>query len=164
MTGRTITRRAFTLVELVVVMSAGSVVMMLAIGSVHQAMALSAESRQRADHQRVAVRLASEFRQDVHRAVNASESLQRVLLTMSDQSIVKYESKGNRVVRSVTRAEVTTYQDIFELRESCQSSLETIENPERVVLVVSNELGKIERRIVAVSGWRLSHQRAEVSP
>lgn len=161
---RTIKPKAFTLIELVVVMGAGSVVMMLAIGSVHQAMTLSSQSRQRADHQRVAVRLASEFRQDVHRAVKASVATQSVLLTMPDQSVVNYESNGYRVIRSVTREDVTTHQDIFKLRESYRSSLESIENPERVVLTVSTDIGKIERRIAAVLGRRLSHQLAEVSP
>ena len=44
-------RYAFTLVELCVTMSAGSAMMILAIGLLHQSMSLATVARHRADHQ-----------------------------------------------------------------------------------------------------------------
>ena len=54
-------REAFTLVELTVTMSAGSAMMILAIGLLHQSMSLATVARQRADHQRHPIDLPASF-------------------------------------------------------------------------------------------------------
>ena len=72
-------RNGSTLVELVLSMSAGSAIMLLAISLVHQTMTLTEKSRHRSDNNRTLDQLAHHFRRDVHLAaeinVDANDTL-----------------------------------------------------------------------------------------
>lgn len=62
-------RRGISLIELLAAMTAASVVMATAVGLVHRSFSLESRSRQVLGDERTAVRLARQFRADVHAAV-----------------------------------------------------------------------------------------------
>lgn len=59
-------RAAHTLVELVVSMTVGSALMVLAVGLLHQSLSLASTARTRANQFRTLDRLAQDFRRDAH--------------------------------------------------------------------------------------------------
>jgi prepilin-type N-terminal cleavage/methylation domain-containing protein len=65
-------RNGFTMVELMITMSAASALMVLAIGLVHRAMLLESRGQQRADTHRTATRLSNQFRRDIHAGLTVS--------------------------------------------------------------------------------------------
>jgi prepilin-type N-terminal cleavage/methylation domain-containing protein len=95
-----ICRRAFTLVELLITMAAGSALMLLAVGLVHQTMHLTSVARGRADEHRAISRLAAQFRHDVHRADDVFiESAQTVRIRSGEFGEVTYIVKPQGCVR-----------------------------------------------------------------
>lgn len=163
-------RRAFTLIELTVTMSAGSVMMILAIGMLHQSMSLATIARQRADHQRSLDRLAGEFRRDVHRAVRINVDTQdEIELILSDQKVVTYTAQGNQVTRQQPLADGRIRREAFEFHDSSTATFETLKQPARAQLTVVHQSAgglakpRVDRKVAAVLGRLTMHQQAEVS-
>lgn len=164
------TCRAFTLVELSITMTAGSALMILAVGLLHQSMALAARARDRADHQRTLDRLGREFRGDVHRADNCTVTANdNALLVMPDDSTVSYVAQSDRVIRRQRRGDKLAGQDVFPLGTAATATFESLESPKRVALTVSSvsspsDVIRVDRRISAVVGRRVQHEQGEVLP
>jgi len=165
-----IRRKAFTLVELCVTMSAGSAMMILAIGLLHQSMSLATVSRQRADQQRSLDRLGGEFRRDVHRAVRFNVDAQdKIELIMPDNDIVTYLAQGNQVIRRQPLDDRLARREVFEFNDSSNATFESLQQPARAVLTVLHQSPgglvepRVDRKVVAVLGRLTMHEQAEAS-
>ncbi len=96
-------RAAHTLVELVVSMTVGSALMVLAVGLLHQSLSLASTARTRANQFRTLDRLAQDFRRDAHLATSVvTPDAQRLELTTEDGGVIRYlsvldESEGTRI-------------------------------------------------------------------
>ncbi len=135
-------RNGSTLVELVLSMSAGSAVMLLAIGLVHQTMTLTEKSRHRADNHRNLDQLAQIFRRDVHMALEIDvTSDDKLLIKNPDGSHVTYSSQNHSVVRQRKYVSLGNENERFILGDVSTASFQRISNPERISLTVSSETG-----------------------
>ena len=166
-----IRRHGSTLVELVLSMSAGSAVMLLAISLVHQSMTLNESSRHRSDHNRVLDQLAQRFRGDVHSAMDIDVDADSALTIKSlDGSVVTYVAKNHSIVRERKNAVGGNEQERFVFADACAAIFQKLSNPMRASLVVSYETGlkgippRIDLSIrTTVGRWRnLEHMDGEV--
>ena len=155
--------RGSTLVELVLIMGAGSAVMLLGISLVHQSLTLSEKSRSRTDRSRTLDQLAYLFRSDLHSA-DEVQSLTDGSMTMQSQdgSIVTYMVKGNFVVRERRRATTGDERERFLLEDNSTARFEMITNPNRASLTVVKEQGlhgitpRVDLTVEALIGrWRI---------
>jgi type II secretory pathway component PulJ len=163
-------RDAFTLVELSITMTAGSALMILAIGLLHQSMSLASMARDRSDHQRTLERLAREFRRDVHHADNCTVTADdNALLVMPDEMTVTYVAETGRVTRRQRLGDKLARHDVFPFSTRATATFESLRSPNRAVLTVSSvspvsDQARVDRRISAVVGRVLQHEQGEVSP
>ncbi len=87
-------RRGFTLTELLVVMAAGSSVMLTGVAMLHQSLRLTSATRQRAAEHQTLFRLADQFRRDVHFAEElVVESPESVRISIHGGDIVQYRAE-----------------------------------------------------------------------
>jgi hypothetical protein len=164
-------RSAFTLIELSVTMATGSTLMMLAIGLVHQSMTLSSIGRERCDHQRTINRLASQFRRDVHRALQCTvQSPGSIQLILPDGDRISYEARANRLTRLQPLGVAGTRREVFEFHQRSSVTFESIDQPTRaVVTIVYRPQGTIEQprldlRVAAVVGRLTAHEIGDAAP
>lgn len=102
-------RRGISLIELLAAMTAASVVMATAVGLVHRSFSLESRSRQVLGDERTAVRLARQFRADVHAAVGvrcAAAPAADAVIVMIDapDGPVTYRHSSTGLVRLVGQA------------------------------------------------------------
>lgn len=101
-------RRGFSLIEMLVVISVGTVLLMVAMTVLYTLKETQSKARQRLTEGRMTARLADQFRDDVHAAVRmermpdeaASPGITVWQLTIDPDTSVRYEI-GDRVVRRV---------------------------------------------------------------
>lgn len=139
-------RTGTVLAELVICMSIGSSLMLLAIGVAHQALSASSRARQRCDVNRACIRLERQFRNDVHRAAKltsvAAESLQ---IELDDSTNVTYEVKDNSVVRvqsTATKADASV-SDAVRATDADVTAVD-----QKVVDPTTSSAGERERYVV----------------
>jgi hypothetical protein len=98
-------RRGASLIELLMVMSAGTVVLTMSAGLIHQIMHAQSRARAFADVERTSLRLANAFRRDVHEATGAelaeADAGERVFLrlTLPDDQRIEYGWREANIVR-----------------------------------------------------------------
>jgi len=98
-------RRGASLIELLMVMSAGTVVLTMSTGLIHQVMHAQSRARAFADVERTSLRLANAFRRDVHEATSAelaeADGGDRVFLrlTLPDNQTIEYGRREANIVR-----------------------------------------------------------------
>ncbi|QDV67841.1 hypothetical protein Poly24_15450 [Rosistilla carotiformis] len=148
----------FTLVELVVAMSFGSVLMLLAIGIVHQSLTFSQLGQARADQDRALVRLDRQFRQDVHRSEGFEQSDPQTLQLTIDDSRVVYTFGTHTIQRQTEVNDKQQDRELFELNDRSQIELLTLDAPQRLGIVVRSDpqlhgvAPRTDRQIIAVPG------------
>ena len=99
-------RRGISLIELLAAMTAASVVMATAVGLVHRSFSLESRSRQVLGDERTAVRLARQFRADVHAATNVrckTADAVIVVIDAADESVT-YRHTSTGLARLVEQA------------------------------------------------------------
>ncbi|MDG2220024.1 MAG: type II secretion system protein [Rubripirellula sp.] len=151
-----LSRHAFTLIELLVVMTAGMTVLMLTTGMMHKTMQIASINRTRMDQSIVIDRLAREFRYDAHRALSF-EIDQGIQFTLSDGSVIHYQSQENRVARNQSLDGQPTSRERFELGEDQTAVLDSPQ-PEHVRLAIQTTIPqlRIHRNIQTVVGrWTI---------
>lgn len=155
-------RKGSTLVELVLSMSAGSAVMLLAISLVHQTICLTEKSRHRADNHRTIDQLAENFRLDVHMSSEMEVTSDETMLVKNrDGSVVTYLSQNHSVVRQRRHASLGDENERFVLSVGSTASFQRISNPERISLTISSETGlngippRVDLHVESIVGrWR----------
>lgn len=164
-------RNGSTLIELVLSMSAGSAVMLLAISLVHQTMMLTERSRHRSDSSRTLDQLAQNFRRDVHLATDLKIDEEGTLaLNGADDSKITYVVQNNSVIRLRKLTSDESEQERFQLAEDASAIFQVIQVPDRATLTVRGETGlqetmqRVDLHVEAVLGrWQALEHISMVS-
>ena len=164
-------RNGSTLVELVLSMSAGSAVMLLAISLVHHTMTLTEKSRHRSDNNRTLDQLAQHFRRDVHTAAEMNVAAKDSLtMKYSDGSQVTYKAQNQFVVRERKHASLENENERFVFADASSAIFQWMPDPDRVSLIVSRETGlygvppQVDLHVESLVGrWQSLEHRAEES-
>jgi hypothetical protein len=136
------TRRAATLVEMVMTMSAGTSLILLAIGLMHQTLTLSRQASGRADAQRSLARLAMLFRDDVHRArAVAVENDDQLNLELADEGRVLYRFVDHRLTREYQRASGKVEHERFAFDAGHSATFQSLREPTRAGLIIRHDPG-----------------------
>lgn len=165
-------RNAFTLVEMLMTMTMGSSLMLLAIGLVHQSMSMSKLAKVRGEHDQSLARLAQQFRSDVHLASElVSFSPDLIHLKLADDSTVTYKREAATVTRDKTGPGTDIARELFRFDERCMATFTSETYPECVVLQVERRVensevsSPVELRVVAVLGrWQQLEQAGDNRP
>jgi prepilin-type N-terminal cleavage/methylation domain-containing protein len=145
-------RSGFTLTELMVTMSVGSVLMVLAVGLVHQSMQLTATTRRVADEHQAISRLASQFRDDVRRADQVRiESDKVVRISIPERGEITYSAEAATCTRTMMDPAVeprTNWagSEEYRLLPGGQIRFESLEQPRRAALVLSRGNATLHQR------------------
>ncbi len=164
-------RNGSTLIELVLSMSAGSAVMLLAISLVHQTMMLTERSRHRSDSSRTLDQLAQNFRRDVHLATDLKIDTEGTLaLNGADDSQITYVVQNNSVIRLRKHTSDENEQERYPLAEDASLIFQVIQEPDRATLTVRGETGlqetmqRVDLHVEAVLGrWQVLEHISKVS-
>lgn len=141
-------RPGFTLIEMIVVMTVGMTVMMLAIGLISRSMQISSDHRGRMNQSLITDRLAREFRRDANQSV-AFKLDSSVQFTLTDGSTIEYEPTERFVVRTHRIADKTQSVESFDIGRQRFAELAT-PSADRIALTIRTTLPpttKIERHI-----------------
>ena len=157
------TTRAFTLVELVASLSAGSVLLVLAMGTVHRTMRIESAMQNNAAAERTAARLSRQFRHDIHLAESVSLDRQQagkpaLQIILPGQSPISYRIDDASVHREQTLTDKQVHHEQFMFPENFVMNFQELTAPQRVVLTVHSETGltnappRLELHVEAVIG------------
>ena len=137
-------RRAVSLVELLVVMSACTVVISLTGGFLCRVMRIQVESRSRVDVERNALRLSDQFRRDVHQArsveVRDTDARGGVFLRLqfADGKHAKYSRRQGTVLRQASGVRNQVSREEYVFPAACQLTIAEIGTPKRIVLMMAS--------------------------
>jgi len=127
-------RRGSTLIEIAISLPIFSILMVLAIGGVHQTMRISRLAKDRGQLAYSLAKLEQSVRNDVHQAdsakVERDEKSDRLSLHLvfSDDSRIVYHSRSNRIDREQLDATGKTHFDSFALLSENKILFEIEEN------------------------------------
>jgi prepilin-type N-terminal cleavage/methylation domain-containing protein len=162
-------RQGFTLIEMLLTMSVGSLLMVLAMTLLQQAMTLSSQTRSQCDADRVIHRLCEQFRRDAHSASAVSTDDQLVVTLVGDSKNIVYRFLNSTVTRSTSGESIENEQ--YDLGKSANVTIEMLEQPEQIRLTVLREpklkhIGpRIERQIALTVGrFAVKPSREETQP
>lgn len=165
-------RKGSTLIELVLSLTAGSAVMLLAISLVHQTISVTEIAKHRSDDSRTLDRLAQSFRRDVHLASKVDLADADTLVIESfEGSIVTYNVRGRTIVRERETGKDGKEFERFSLGRNESLRLELLAAPDRARLVVQSDTGIPKRPykpdLIAeamVGRWKALEQSAKEAP
>jgi hypothetical protein len=136
-------RRAASLAELLVIMSACTIILTTSVQLIHRAMHSQSASRAFFDCERSAKRLSQQFRSDAHEASSATiengsaDSGSMLRLALPDDQIVEYRPANDNVVRLATQHGKPTSRDEFAFRAPLVWSIRQEDSPHRLILSVT---------------------------
>jgi hypothetical protein len=167
-----IRRRGTSLVELLTVISGCAILLSLCGVLMHRSMQTQARTRYFFAVERTAMRLADQFRADVHRA-SGVETLDDELndgaflqLELPEGETVEYRREGASVVRLRSRDGEVVAREVFPLASVGELSLEEEEEPPRLVLTIAadpeDSLPSLDRPAAGVRESPISFQVAAV--
>lgn len=144
----------YTLVEIIIVMSIGSVVMLTAVSWIHRSMLLSKQIQSQQDHQSNLIRLAQFFRNDARNAVTATIHSGELVMTLvadqpadspsdtsASQQQVQYHIDGSRIDRTETTASGQLHREQFTLAPGSHVEWLDDDLPGSVTLLVLRSRG-----------------------
>lgn len=137
------TRRAVSLIELLVIMSTCTVGLTLTGVLLHCAMRIQMQSRAHADAERNALRLSVQFRRDVHQAraavTNSADRNSNVLvrLEFADGRNVEYSRVASTLLRLESGGGKQIWREEFVFPAMSESTIEQEIEPQRLILSVS---------------------------
>ena len=119
-------RSGYSLVELIAMMSTATILLTLATQCVHRTMRLHSQAQQHESVHRAALRLAGDFRRDVHRAIEVrieNRKSPHLALEMQMGDEVVYAVKEGRVHRTQQRADGQSFEE-YSFPEGCRISFD----------------------------------------
>lgn len=132
--------KALSLVEMLVVMSAVSVLLNLTALVLHRLMDVHSHSRAFLDTERNALRLARQARSDIHAAqrveVERGETGDTLRLELGPAGSVEYRNDGELVQRVCTRTAAMTARESYRFDPGERLKIEWLESPKRIALTV----------------------------
>lgn len=136
------TTRGISLVELLLTLSACSVILTLSAGLIHRAMHAQSKSRAFADVERNAMRLGNAFRRDIHaadQALSGDETLAEgavLRLRLAGDETVEYRRAGGVVQRVGLAGDVVQSREEFSFPAEISLTVEQ-ETPRLVVFSIT---------------------------
>jgi hypothetical protein len=136
-------RRAVSMIELLIVMSACTVVLTLSSSLIVRAMRAHTQSRAYSASERNALRLSSQFRRDVHAAQSAvaSGNAQRgdpfLRMELTEDQQVEYSLFDGTVLRLMSRDGKRTAREAYAFPAGCQLIIRELELPRRIALTIA---------------------------
>jgi hypothetical protein len=134
-------RRAISLAELLVVLSACTIILTTSVSLLHRAMHSQSATRVFVDSERSALRLSKQFRSDVHEALSATiqsdaNDADPVLrLADADGLTIEYRRLDeNTIVRTTAQQGKPATRDEFSFRAPLTYSIRRESSPRRVIL------------------------------
>lgn len=127
-------QRAFTLIELVVTMTASMTLMVVTIGMIARCMQFASAARSRTNQSMIADRLMREFRLDAHRsfAVQVDDDAE---FALPDGSTIRYHADDDSVVvREQTKDSQRVAIDRFDLGSEHRIVFRSESDPRRVTV------------------------------
>lgn len=151
-------RRGFSLIEMILTMSVGSALMVLAMSLLQQAMTLSTQARDQREADSTMNRLCDQFRRDLHEAKFVNVDQGRNVSMQVDNQVITYNFHNHRVSRKLLdevrlingkEAGEPSQREIYDVGASSEFSIEKLDSPQRVVLTIrrSSPLKHLEPRI-----------------
>ena len=104
-------RMGFTLIEMVVTITVGSIIMLSAVTIVHRAMNVRVSTMDHFEQTRKLERFISQWRQDVHRAGSIQLDDSRTCTLFNEDSQVQYQIQGSSVSRTESAEEQSEFTD-----------------------------------------------------
>lgn len=137
-------RAAISLVELLAVLSGCSIVLTLTAMLLHQTMRTQSETRDFFSIERNQLRLARQFREDVHEAtaaaigkdVDQAETLVR--LSFTESRTVEYRREAVTIVRIERERGKPWAREEYLLGESLEADVQKLESPTRLSLEIAS--------------------------
>jgi hypothetical protein len=155
-------RRGISLSELLVVMTACTALMTLSSQLVCRVMRIQVESRGLADAERNTMRLAGNFRSDVHRAQSfaidpaAAGEAPFLRIVLAGGRSVAYSRQSGAVLRQESGAEQPTAREEFKLPAAAELNVRELDSPQRLELTLSvDPAAQLRRDGKSVSDWPL---------
>ncbi|MEX2316009.1 MAG: hypothetical protein WD669_02585 [Pirellulales bacterium] len=136
-------RRAISLVELLVVLSASTVILTMSAVLVHRAMHAQSHARAFYNVERTALRLSEQFRRDVHQAATASASAGDrpdgvfLRLQLADGQSLEYGQRNGDVTRTLSQSNKVLSRDTFAFPPSIKLTLREEARPRRLALSIT---------------------------
>jgi hypothetical protein len=138
-------RRGISLVELLVVMTACTVIFTTSAGLIHRMMHADSRARAFYDVERSALRLSRQFRADVHQARNAvvfpeaDETGAFLRLTVDEEQTIEYRHRDGLVTRVLAQRGMGPSREIYAFPSYVKLDLSEAGPPRRLVLSLSAE-------------------------
>lgn len=133
-------RSGYTLIELMVVMSVSSTLLMVAVGWIHQSMTLASAMRDRQHHHQSLMRLSRQLRDDVHRGNSvAMVGDEQLVITFADGPKLSYTISENGISRKSIDGDGPALQDNFEFFRPVAARWDVSGLPDWISLVVVRE-------------------------
>lgn len=130
-------RSGSSLIEVIVLLSVSSTLLLIAVGWIHQSMRLATVLRDHERHHQSLMRLSRQFRDDANAARTITGDGAEVDFAMDDVS-VRYEIESNVVRRSqMSKTSETIFGiETYQLRDRAVVTLDLTDSPQRVSLFV----------------------------
>ncbi|TWU32983.1 PulJ/GspJ family protein [Novipirellula artificiosorum] len=145
-----------TLIEMVVSMSVGTSLMVLAVGLVHQSMRIKSISDERSDQNRTTQRLIQHFRDDVHHARSIETVANGMKIITPDEQQITYLVETEQVDRMETRPDGRVRRESYLLAKSFAAAFAVTSDQQQAEVVIQcvfeNEKPRIDRRGIANVG------------
>jgi hypothetical protein len=140
-------RRGASLVELLMVMSAATVVLTMSASLIHRLLHAQSKARAFSDVERTSLRLAQVFRQDVHQATSAMgepDLGERAFLrlVLPENQTIEYGRQDASIVRLLLEESRTIARDQFLFPEGIELAIRQDE-PELIVLTIHSRPGEM---------------------
>lgn len=137
-------RRGMSLVELLLVMSACTVVLTTSAALIHRVMQAQSRTRAVFDAERASLRLANDFRRDVRQAQSAELDPARLnedavlMLKLKDGQSIEYRRTGGRLVRTLSERDKQIGREEYVFPASCELTVKQQEVPNIIVLSLTS--------------------------
>ena len=176
------TRRGFTLRELSIAMSVGSIVMMTAVGILHHAFDWSTTAMKRREDDQTCFRFAQQLRADLTDAIDAtipdagdsdgqedeqSPSGKTLQIQKQGNVVVSYQVNDQNVTRVASRDQQTLSQERYRWRIARTLVFKTVPSNQIGVDIKTDSIHSeseipLWRRLRITIGLRLQHVRGEL--
>lgn len=128
-------RRGYTLIEMIVALTIGTVIVGISVGMLHMLMRAERAGCDRAPQARILVRLAQQFREDVHAAVQQTAGDQQAewRFAQAEDRVVTYRALPEEVRRDEHVAGKLVRQESYILPSGCSAAINVQSETPRVV-------------------------------
>jgi hypothetical protein len=135
------TRRGASMIELLLIMSACTVVLTLTGVLLHRAMRIQMQSRAHVNAERTALRLSEQFRSDVHQARAVASDFGKndklfLHLDLADGRVAEYSRASGTLLRRESGGDRPTRREEFSFPGADAATIEHKNAPQRLALTI----------------------------